>query len=233
VREKLAGKEILSEWEAYQVMNECGIPACAARPAANSSEAVRLAEEIGYPVAVKVVAAGVTHKSELGGVKLNLSTPQEVEKACKEIVAAFLASRPAASFEGFLIQEMVRGGVETIIGTDNDPQFGPVVMFGLGGTAVELYRDVTFRMAPVSLEEAARMIRSIKGYPLLAGFRGAQPVDEAALCRAIVAVSDLAAAGKDLIQSIDINPFICLPHGGNAVDAVIVTRMIPEESERD
>jgi acetyltransferase len=224
VREKLAGKEILSEWEAYQVVSECGIPACMARPAANSSEAMRAAEEIGYPVAVKIVAAGVTHKSELGGVKLNLSTPQEVERACKEIVAAFQASRPAASFEGFLVQEMVQGGVETIIGTDNDPQFGPVVMFGLGGTAVELYRDVTFRMAPVNMEEAAKMIRSIKGYPLLAGFRGAPPVDEQSLCRAIVSVSELAAAGKDLIQSIDINPFICLLRGGKAVDAVIVTR---------
>jgi acyl-CoA synthetase (NDP forming) len=233
VREKLAGKKILSEWEAYQVMSECGIPACAARPAANFSEAVRVAEEIGYPVAVKVVAAGVTHKSELGGVKLNLSTPQEVEKACKEIVAAFQTRSPGASIEGFLVQEMVRGGVETIIGTDNDPQFGPVVMFGLGGTAVELYRDVNFRMAPVSPAEAAKMIRSIKGYPLLAGFRGAPPVDEQSLCRAIVAVSELAAAGKDFIQSIDINPFICLPYGGKAVDAVIVTRMRPEESKRD
>ena len=224
VREKLAGKKILSEWEACQVMNECGVPACAARPAANFFEAARFGEEIGYPVAVKVVAAGVTHKSELGGVKLNLSTPQEVEKACKEIEAAFQAHNPGASIEGFLVQEMVRGGVETIIGTDNDPQFGPVVMFGLGGTAVELYRDVTFRMAPVSPAEAAKMIRSIKGYPLLAGFRGAPPMDEQTLCRAVVAVSELAAAGKDLIQSIDINPFICLPHGGKAVDAVIVTR---------
>jgi acyl-CoA synthetase (NDP forming) len=119
---------------------------------------------------------------------------------------------------------MIRGGVETIIGAQNDPQFGPVVMFGLGGTAVELYRDVTFRMAPVNDGGAAQMIRGIKGYPLLAGFRGAPPVDEQSLRRAIVAVSELAAAGKELIQSIDINPFVCLPHGGKAVDAVIVTR---------
>ncbi len=224
--EKLARRKFLSEWEAYQIMNECGLSLSKVRLAANSSEAIRAAEEIGYPVAVKLVALGVTHKSELGGVKLNLSAPQEVERACKEIETNFQARNPGASIEGFLIQEMVRGGVETIIGTDNDPQFGPVVMFGLGGTAVELYRDVTFRMAPVSLEEAAKMIRSIKGYPLLAGFRGAPPLDEDSLCRAIVAVSELAVAGKDLIQSIDINPFICLPDGGKAVDAVIVTRAV-------
>ncbi|MGH7773002.1 MAG: acetate--CoA ligase family protein [Candidatus Binatia bacterium] len=223
-KEMLAGKKILSEREAYSVMSECGLPLSKVRVAANASEAVRAANEIGYPVAVKLTASGVTHKSELGGVKLNLSAPQEVERACKEIEANLQARNPGASVEGFLVQEMVRGGVETIIGTDNDPQFGPVVMFGLGGIAVELYQDVTFRMAPVHVEEAARMIRSIKGYPLLAGFRGAPPVDEQSLCRAIVSVSELAAAGRDLIQSIDINPFICLPRGGKAVDAVIITR---------
>ena len=223
-REKLTGTKVLSEWEAYQMMSEYGVPVCNARVAADSSEAVRAAEEIGYPVAIKLMAFGVTHKSELGGVKLNLSTSQEIERACKEISAAFRARSPGAAIEGFLVQELVRGGVETIIGTDNDPQFGPVVMFGLGGTAVEIYRDVTFRIAPVSPEEAAKMIRSIKGYPLLTGFRGASAVDEQFLRHAIVAVSELAAAGAELIQSIDINPFICLPHGGKAVDAMIVTR---------
>jgi acyl-CoA synthetase (NDP forming) len=232
-KEKLAGKKILSEWESCQVMSECDLSLCEMRLAANSSETIRAADEIGYPVAVKLVASGVTHKSELGGVKLNLSAPHEVERACQEIEAGFQARNPGASVEGFLVQEMVRGGVETIIGTDNDPQFGPVVMFGLGGTAVELYRDVTFRMAPIAADEARRMIRGIKGYPLLAGFRGAPPVDLDALCRAIVSLSELATSGRDLIQSIDINPFICLPNGGKAVDAVIVTRASAEEKSRD
>ncbi|MBI2538407.1 MAG: acetate--CoA ligase family protein [Deltaproteobacteria bacterium] len=225
--EMMSRRKILNEWEAYQVTSECGLPVAKTIFAISSDAAVQAAEELGSPVAVKLIASGVTHKSELGGVKLNLSKPQEVEKACREIGASLRARNPVASIEGFLVQEMVRGGVETIIGAQNDPQFGPVVMFGLGGTAVELYRDVTFRMAPVSGEEAAQMIRGIKGYPLLAGFRGAPPVDEQSLCRAIVALSELAAAGKDLIQSIDINPFICLPQGGKAVDAVIVTRGTP------
>jgi len=228
VREKLAAKKVLSEWEAYEVMSECGLPLSKAVLALNSPAAIPAAEEVGYPVAVKLMVSGVTHKSELGGVKLNLSTKEEVERACKEIEIAFHARNPGASVGGFLVQEMVRGGVETIIGVQIDPQFGPVVMFGLGGTAVEIYQDVTLRLAPVDFDEAARMIRSIKGYPLLAGFRGAPPVDEQSLCRAIVAVSQLAAAGRDLIQSIDVNPFICLPQGGKAVDAVIVTQASTE-----
>jgi len=231
-KEKLAGRKILNEWEAYQVVSAYGLPIAKTIFAISLHAAVQAAEEIGYPVAVKLMASGVTHKSDLGGVKLNLSKPQEVERACREIETAFKARNPESSIEGFLVQEMVRAGVETIIGAENDPQFGPVVMFGLGGTAVELYQDVTFRMAPVNLEEAAKMIRGIKGYPLLAGFRGAPPVDEESLCRAIVSVSELAAAGKDLIQSIDINPFICLPQGGKAVDAVIVTHKGAEQKKK-
>jgi acyl-CoA synthetase (NDP forming) len=232
-KEILTRRKVLSEWEAYRIMSECDLPLCKVNLAANASEAVRAAHEIGYPVAVKLVAGGVTHKSELGGVKLNLSAPHEVERACQEIEAGFQARNPGASIAGFLVQEMVRGGIETIIGTDNDPQFGPVVMFGLGGTAVELYRDVTFQMAPITVDEARRMIRDIKGYPLLAGFRGAPPVDLDALCRAIVSLSELATSGRDLIQSIDINPFICLPNGGKAVDAVIVSRASSEEKSKD
>jgi acetyltransferase len=232
-REKLSGKKVLNEWEAYEIMSECGLPLGKSLLAENPSEAVRVAEEMGYPVVVKLVASGITHKSELGGVKLNLSTCEQVERACREIEAAFKASNPGASRESFLVQQMVRGGVETIIGADNDPQFGPVVMFGLGGTAVEVYQDVTLRLAPVSIKEAAEMIHSIKGYPLLAGFRGSPPVDQESLRRAIVAVSEVAAAGKDLIQSIDINPFICLPQGGKAVDAVIVTRAGAAQKGKD
>lgn len=227
-KEKLAGRKILTAWEAYQVMSESGLPLPKALFAASRSEAVRAADEIGYPVAVKVVAS-VAHKPEFQGVKLNLSKPADVETACKEIELAFQACNPGTSIEGFLVQEMARGGVETIIRAHNDPQLGPVVMFGIGGTEAEVYKDVTLRLAPVDLEEAARMIRSIKGYSLLTGFRGARAVDEETLSRAIVLVSELAAAGRELIQSIDINPFICLPEGGKAMNAVIVTRAGSEQ----
>ncbi|MBI4528993.1 MAG: acetate--CoA ligase family protein [Deltaproteobacteria bacterium] len=223
-RAKLAGRKILNEWQAYDFFRDCGLPLSKALLAGTPSEAVKAAEEIGYPVAVKLIAPEVTHKSDLAGVKLNLAGAVEVRSACSEIESAFRACRPGAAIGGFLVQEMLRGGVETIIGSQNDPQFGPVVMFGLGGTAVEIYRDVTLRLAPVNLLEAHQMIRSIKGYPLLAGFRGAAPIDQESLARAIVLISEVAAAGRELIESIDVNPFICLEQGGKAVDAVIVTR---------
>jgi acyl-CoA synthetase (NDP forming) len=134
--------------------------------------------------------------------------------------------------KGFLVQEMVCGGVETIIGMINDVQFGPAVMFGLGGEFVEVYRDVSFRMAPVSRKEALEMVRSIRGFPILDGFRGRPPLDLETLSKAIVAVSELAAAGKEWIQSIDVNPFICLKEGGKAVDAVIITRQGENEGRQ-
>ena len=118
---------------------------------------------------------------------------------------------------------MIGDGVETIIGTINSPQYGPAIMFGLGGKFVEVYQDVVFRLAPVTQEEALAMIRAIKGYPLLTGFRGAPAVDLEALAAVLARVSELASAASDTIQSLDINPFIALPHGGKAVDALIIT----------
>ena len=137
--------------------------------------------------------------------------------------AAFKNNMPKGVVEGFLVQEMVCGSVETIIGAVNDPQYGPVVMFGIGGVFVELYKDVVFRMAPIGQEEALDMIRGIKGYPLLNGFRGKPTIDLESLAQAIVSVSNLALAGREWIQSIDVNPFIPLERGGKVVDAVIVT----------
>lgn len=220
----LVKKKAFNEWEAYPVLAEYGIPLAKIRLAATVSDAIRAAEEIGYPVALKLVAPGVTHKTELDGIRLNLSKADEIEAAWKEMEQSLKHRVSSVTLTGFLVQEMVPGGVETIFGTDHDPQFGPVVMFGLGGQAVEIYRDVTFRLAPITLEEAHEMLRSIKGFPLLTGFRGRPRVDLDTLASALVAVSQLAFAGAELIQSIDINPFICLSHGGKAVDAVIITR---------
>ncbi len=224
IRETLAQREILNEWEAYQVLGEYGVSLPKMRVATNLQEALSASEEIGYPVALKLVAPGVTHKTELGGVRINLSNAEEVKLAWREMAAAFQSANPARPLEGFLVQEMVRGGVETIIGAVHDPQFGPVVMFGLGGQFVELYQDVVFRVAPVDMEGAKEMVRSIKGSALLVGFRGGKPVDLEALSQVIVLVSQLAVDAADLIQSIDVNPFICLEQGGKTVDAVIITR---------
>jgi acetyltransferase len=220
----LAARKALNEWEAYSVLAEYGVPLARIELAMTPADAVRAAKEISGPVALKIVAPGLTHKTEIDGIRLNLSTPEEIESAWGEMEAAFKKHAPGQMQNGCLVQEMIRGGIETIIGTDNDPQFGPVVMFGLGGQAVELYKDVVFRLAPTTPDEAAEMIRSIKGFPLLAGFRGRPAVDLDALAATVVAVSQLAVAGKDVIQSIDINPFMCLAQGGKAADAAIVTR---------
>jgi acyl-CoA synthetase (NDP forming) len=220
----LTSKKALNEWEAYSVLAEYGIPLAKVRLVTTPGDAAKVIKEFDKPVAMKMVAPGVTHKTELDGVRLNVATTMEIETAWRETEAAVKKQLPQTPLAGFLIQEMVHGGVETIIGVNNDAQFGPVIMFGLGGQAVELYQDVVFRLAPVNRDEAAEMVRMIKGFPLLAGFRGRPPVDLGTLAETLVAVSRLAVAGKDLIQSIDINPFMCLQRGGKAADAVIVTR---------
>ncbi|HEU4340606.1 MAG TPA: acetate--CoA ligase family protein, partial [Candidatus Binatia bacterium] len=220
----LASKKALNEWEAYSVLAEYGIPLAKNELATTPAEAVRAAKAISGRIALKVVAPGLTHKTELDGIRLNLSSAEEIQSAWRQMEETFKKQAPGQMLTGFLVQEMIHGGVETIIGTDNDPQFGPVVMFGIGGQAVELYKDVVFRLAPITPEEADRMIRSIKGFPLLAGFRSGPAVDLDTLAATVVAVSQLAVAGKDVIQSIDINPFMCLAQGGRAVDAVVVTR---------
>ncbi|HXG51514.1 MAG TPA: acetate--CoA ligase family protein [candidate division Zixibacteria bacterium] len=219
----LASRRVLNEWEAYSILAEYGVPLARCRLAASPSEAVAAAAEMAVPVALKLAAPGVAHKTELDGIRLNLSAPAEIERAWREMEEVFRKRRPHESPAGFLVQEMVRG-VETIVGTDNDPQFGPVVMFGIGGQAVEVYRDVVFRLAPVGPDEAAEMVRSIRGFRLLGGFRGRPAVDLNGLVRALVALSQLACAGRELIQSIDVNPLVCFEGGVKAVDAVIVTR---------
>lgn len=222
--EILAAKGILNEWESYPFLERYGVPIARTARVADAAEAAHAASAIGYPVALKLCADGVVHKTELGGVRPNLSNAEAVERACREMAATFKKARPGALLQGFLVQEWVGGGVETIIGAIRDPQFGPAVMFGLGGVHVEVYRDVVFRLAPVTEDEAMDMIGGLKGSVLLAGFRGKPAADCQALSRAIVSVSELAVAGMELIESIDINPFICLENGARAVDAVIVSR---------
>lgn len=218
----LKANKVLNEWDSYQLLAKYGIPL--PRMQLTSVEGVvPAAEAMGYPVVLKQVLHGVTHKTELGAVRVDLRGRSDLEAACSSMEEGLRGLQPAQR-GGFLVQEMVRGGVEVIVGSSDDPQFGPAVMFGLGGELVELYEDVVFRIAPVDEESAMEMIRGIRGFPLLQGFRGRTPVDLHTLAKTIVAVSELAVDGRELIESIDINPFICLPEGGRAVDAVVVSR---------
>jgi len=214
---------VLDEATAKRVLADYGIPFAPERIARTRSEAMDAATQIGYPVVLKVLSADIPHKSDVGGVELDLSNQEAVGLAWDRVMEKLSVTLPMAKIEGVLVASMIRGGVETVLGLSRDPVFGPVVMFGLGGVFVEIFRDVTFRTAPVDHAEALVMIQEIKGFPLLVGARGRAPVNLDTLADAVVALSQFGAANRTNVQSVDINPFIALPDGGVAVDALIVT----------
>ena len=215
----------LSERQAKRLLADAGVPVVQEELARNPDEAARIAAAFGGPVAVKLCAPGVLHKAEVGGVVLDVSTPEEARSACETVTSQARATDPAIRIEGVLIAPMVTGGVETIIGIRHDPTFGPVVMFGLGGTLVEVIDDVSFRVAPFGEAEAHRLIGETRAGTVLGGARGKGPYDVAALVAALARLSVFAAQHGDRIDSAEINPFVVLPEGRGAValDAVIVT----------
>jgi acyl-CoA synthetase (NDP forming) len=174
---------------------------------------------------MKIVSVDIVHKSDVGGVKLNLGDAEAVRKAYDDILSSCSAAHPKAKIDGVLVGKMVSGGVEAILGVQRDPVFGPVVMFGLGGIFTEIMKDVTFRLAPFDEADAMAMIRSIKGFPLLDGARGRKKADQAALAKALSKLSIFAAANRDVLASIDLNPVMVLPEGEGvaALDAVVLT----------
>ena len=214
-----------SETEAKIVLAESGILFPREALATTPEEVAQYASAIGWPVALKIVSADIPHKTEVGGVLLDLNSEDDVRAGAALILDRARRARPDAIIDGVLVAPMLRGGVETIIGTSRDPVFGPVVMFGLGGIFVEALGDVVFRVAPFDKAEAHRMIREIKGYRLLEGVRGMPPSDIDALAEALVALSRFAAAHRDDVLSVDLNPVLVRSRGEGAValDALIVT----------
>lgn len=179
------------------------------------------AEELSPPFVLKVISPDIVHKRDVGGVILGLQDTEEVRTAVHEMTRDLRRSAPEAQIAGFLLVEMVPPGIELIVGGLRDPQFGPAVMFGTGGIAVELLKDVSFRLAPVSREEAFAMMQEVKSYPLLTGFRGSRPVDVEQLASAVVALSDILLS-LDEIREIEVNPLIVSESGAVAVDARVV-----------
>ena len=216
----------LSERGAKRLLWEAGVPVVAEELARTDDEAARIAAAFGRPVAVKLCAPGVLHKSELGGVALDVSNEAEARQAYETVLSRARAADPDIRIEGVLIAPMVTGGVETILGVRHDPTFGPVVMFGLGGTLVEVIEDVSFRVAPFGEAEAQRMISETRAGKILRGTRGKGPYDVAALAAALSRLSVFAVEHGDRIDSAEINPFVVLPEGQGAValDAAIVIR---------
>jgi acyl-CoA synthetase (NDP forming) len=192
----------------------------------SADEAAAASAEMGFPVAMKIVSPDIAHKTEIGGVLLDVASADDVRRGYATLRAAAAEKAPAARVSGVAVAPMASEGVETILGVVQDPVFGPVVMFGLGGVFVETLRDVTFRAAPFSREEAHRMIGEVKGSALLRGTRGRPPADIDALADALAALSRLAAARRDDFVAIDINPFLVRRAGRGAValDALIIPR---------
>jgi len=220
-RAKGEGRTILTEVESKQILAEAGIPIARAELAATREEAVAVARQIGLPVVLKIVSPGISHKSDVGGVKLNLGSEEEVAAAFDEIVAAARRAQPEATVLGVSVQEMARPGVEVIMGMTMDHQFGPVLMFGLGGVFVEVLKDVSFRIVPLEPRDARQMIRDIQGFAVLEGFRGQEPADLAALEDMLMRLSTFVEEHPE-IQELDLNPIFAYKDGALAVDARIV-----------
>lgn len=218
---KSKGRNILAEVEAKEVLKEAGVPVNETFFAGSREEAVSLSMKLGFPVVLKIVSQDVLHKTEAGGVRINLTGPDQVGEAYDRIMAAAREKYPQALIEGVSVQKMIAGGTEVIIGMTKDSQFGPMLMFGLGGILVEVLKDVSFRMVPITETDARDMISEIKGYPLLKGFRGSDPVNEDALAEVLINLSNYIEQHPE-IEEVDINPLIASGNGLTAVDARMV-----------
>ncbi len=212
---------VLTEVASKEMLKAAGIPVVETRFAKSMKEAVAIGKELGFPVALKVMSEDVVHKSDAGGVQLGLENAAQVEKAYSAMMASVKAAYPKAKIDGVSVQRMARKGVEVIVGMSKDPQFGPVLMFGLGGVLVELLKDVAFRIVPVTKFDAAEMIREIKGFPMLTGFRGSEPCDLNALENLIVSVSEFVEK-HPCVKELDLNPVFAYKDGVTAVDARVV-----------
>jgi acetate---CoA ligase (ADP-forming) subunit beta len=215
------GRPILTEMEAKQVCREANIPVVETLPASSQREAIAGAEKIGFPLVLKIASPDITHKTDAGGVKIGLKNKTELMHAYREIMASAREKFPEAKIDGVTVQAMARPGTETIVGMFKDPQFGAVLMFGLGGIFVEVLKDVSFRIIPILHRDAAEMISEIKGYALLQGYRGHEPAHLPSLVDILLKVSDLAEKNPG-IKEIDLNPIFAYKDSALAVDARII-----------
>ncbi|MDP6606166.1 MAG: acetate--CoA ligase family protein [Dehalococcoidia bacterium] len=215
------GRTLLTEVESKQLLHDAGIPVTQARFAAGADEAVAAAEEIGFPVVLKIVSGDIAHKSDVGGVALDLADADAVRSAHAAMLEAVKATAPDGTVDGVSVQQMAQPGTEIIVGVTTDPQFGPVMMFGLGGIFVEVMKDVAFRIIPLEQRDAKQIVREIRGYPVLEGVRGQAGADLDAIERLLIQVSDFAWEHREVAE-LDLNPVIVRPDGALAVDARVV-----------
>jgi acyl-CoA synthetase (NDP forming) len=218
-------RTLLTEIESKILLSEAGVPVIETRLATSKQESVVMSKKLGFPVVLKIVSSEIIHKSDAGGVKLGLKTSKQVESAYEEILSSVKQKYPQAIIDGISVQKMARPGTEVIIGMTKDVQFGPVLMFGLGGILVEILKDVSFRIVPLEREDAREMICSIKGYPILEGYRGREPVDISILEELLLKVSRFVDDHPE-IKELDLNPIFAYKDGAVAVDARVILEEI-------
>lgn len=222
-----------NEFHAKQALGNVGIDVPREVIAADADAAVRAADAIGYPVVLKIASEDVAHKTEAGGVMLDVANAEGVREAHARILANVARHAPTARIDGVLVAPMLRGGTEMIAGVSQDPVFGPIVMVGMGGIYAEVLNDVAVQAAPVTEDEAMAMIRSLKMFPILDGARGRPPADIEAAARSVARLSEFAFRHRDHIADIDMNPILVRPRGQGAVvlDALMIARAAPATAE--
>jgi len=211
----------LTELESKQILKEAGINTTEIKLARTKEEAVSHSKELGFPVVLKIVSPDILHKTDVGGVKLGLNNEGDVGNAYDGIISMIKKQEPAAKIQGVSVQPMARPATEVIIGMSKDPQFGPVLMFGLGGILVEVLKDVSFRIVPLTKRDAREMIGEIKGYPILEGYRGQEPANIAVLEELLLKVSEFVDSRPEIAE-LDINPIFAYSDGALAVDARVI-----------
>lgn len=214
-------RKYLLETEAKTICMEYGIPVTKFKLAKSEQEAMKFANEIGYPIVLKIASPDIIHKFDVGGVMLNIKNQAEVRDAYNQILANIRRLKSDAKIVGIVVQEMAAPSTEVIVGATKDPQFGPALMFGLGGIFVEVLKDVTFRIAPITEEDAREMITEVKAYPILKGYRGQPPVDIEAIVKILLNTSKLVMEHQE-IKELDLNPIIVYAKGAKTVDARII-----------
>ncbi|MBM6990222.1 MAG: acetate--CoA ligase family protein [Mobilibacterium timonense] len=221
---KLNGRKALSEFDSKKMLIEGGIDIELGIVAKTPDEAVRAADQLGYPVAAKIESSEILHKSDVGGVKLGLKNEEDVRRAFSEIIDNVSANAKGAGYNGVLIQRMAEKSTELIIGVNSDPQFGPMILVGLGGIFVEVFKDAALYPAPLNKSEALEMIYSLRSQKLLTGYRGQESCDLEAIADVIVEVSDFAVRNKDRLIEMDINPLYVYPKGKKpaVIDALVI-----------
>lgn len=217
------GRNSLLEPEAYEVLSSYSIPVSPYQVVNSIEEAELASKKIGFPIVLKIVSPDIIHKSDVGGVKMNINDVAQLGESYASLMNSVKEKAPNAKIIGVVVERMAPESIEVVVGVLRDPTFGPTMMFGLGGILVEIMKDVIFRIAPVSKEEALDMVTKVKGYPLLSGFRGSKPLDIEAIVELISTVSRIAMENPKIDQ-MDLNPVIVYDRGLVVVDARIILK---------